>query len=142
MKRFYLAKIRQVTHPVFGPVTQHEFQIAHEGVEFSSGPIATDAQGMPTAVASLLMVLGTDHSPYQNNPNIVPLPFVAMDSAVGSIATDIKLATKAKIKALGFDSEQTEQLWENPNSMRAVLEFYGKLNDPTFNADAFDLVET
>lgn len=141
-RRLYLAKIRVVPHPDFGSLIAHEFQIAHPTKEFSQGRVASDANGQPTQIAALVMVAGIDHSPYMGNPNIVPLPFDSLTGSIGTIATELRLAAKAAIIGLGFDATETNALWINSTPVRDVVTHYGRLNDPDFNVDSFDLYES
>lgn len=145
MKRFYLLKIERLFDEAFGDyVNRHRLQQdVYRGVEFLGGKIALDpATGLPTQKATLAIVGGIDHKRFLGDPGIVAMPMVAHDMKVSAIHTGTKLECKAAIKALGHDSQETEDVWGNADGMRDVLNHYGRLNDPDFDVNDFDLDES
>lgn len=143
MKRYYLIGIYQSVNPITGitgwvnRVDDH-----YPGTEYKGGSILSDAAtGAPVHPALLVMISGTDHTTYQNDPRMVPIPDAGLSLGVGSLSVEEKLKTKAAIIALGFDADETENLWQNTTGMRAILNFYGRKNNPLFDADDFDLYQ-
>lgn len=140
MKRYYLVKIETVDDPLVGPVIRHRLQIAHPGTEYLGGQMLI-ANGRAVHPALLVMVSGTDHSVFQGDPKMVPIPDAGLGLGVGSLSVETKLQTKAAIIELGFSVDETETLWQNTTGMRAILNFYGRKNNPDFDADKFDLYQ-
>lgn len=142
MKRYYLAAIYQSTNALGITAWVNRVQDHYPGTEAKGGNILQDtATGAPVHPAILVMISGTDHTIYQNDPQLVPIPDVGIDGGVGAIAVETKLATKAAIIALGFNSDETETVWQNSNGMRAVLNHYGRKNNPDFDTNDFDLYQ-
>ena len=142
MKRYYLSAIYQATNGMGIPAWMHRVQVHYPGTEYRGGEILNDpVSGAPLHPALLVMISGVDHTIYQNDPQLVPIPDVGVDGGVGAIAVETKLATKAAIIALGFSVDETEEIWQNFVGMRAVLNHYGRKNNPLFDANAFDLYQ-
>lgn len=140
-RALYLAKISVVQHPSLGALAGHEFQHAFPNKDFTIGVVATGPDGEPTQLAALVMVASVDHTPYRGNPNIIPLPFDNKNSTVGATATELRMGARNAVVEMGFDAAQTYALWANTTPVRDLLDFYGKLNDPAFSIDNFDLYE-
>lgn len=145
MKRYYLSKIKQVEVPSIGTVTTHRAaEIA--GLDMAGGTgdeIAVDPQtGQPTAKAVLVLIGGINHKALQTDPELIPLPAVALDMKVSAIHTATKLKAKADIKAFGFSDAEIDEVWGNADGMRDVLNAYGRHNNPTFDCNNFDLDES
>lgn len=142
MKRFYLSKIKQVNDPSFGTVWKHRLQ-EYEGIEYIGGEIKVDlATGQPTEKALLVLVGGINHKRLQGDAELVALPQVAHDMKVSAIHTGTKLKAKADIKGLGFGDVETENAWANADGHRDVLNHYGRLNNPDFDVNNFDIDES
>jgi len=137
---FYLAKIEAVEDPTIGTVIRHRLQIAHPGVEYLGGEIAGDpVTGQPLHPALLVLVAGDDHTPYQGDPKLVPIPVAALDSQIIGIGTEAKLAARAAIVALGFDQAVVDTVWANSETLRDAINWHGRLNNPDFDVNAFSL---
>lgn len=143
MKKYYLSKIKQVMDPNIGElVWKHRLQ-EYVGVEFLVGAIESDPNtGAPVHPAALVLVGGIDHAQFKNDPELIPMPDVAKDTKVSAIHTQTKLKCKADIKGFGFSDESVEAVWNNADGLRDVLSYYGKLNNPAFDPDNFDLDES
>lgn len=145
MKRYYLSKIKQVTVPGFGLVWRHRAQEISEttSLDYVGGEIAVHPQtGVPTQKALLILVGGIDHQRLRDDPELVPMPDVKIDNKVSSMHVPTKLKAKAAIKALGFADAEVENVWSNADGLRDVLDHYGRLNNPEFDCDKFDLDES
>ncbi len=136
---FYLSKIEQTDDPAFGLVNRHRLQAAYPGVEYLGGEIAVGADGSPLHPALLVLVAGDDHTPYQGDPKLVPIPEGSLDAQIISLGTEAKLAARAAIVALGFDPSTVDTVWANSQTLRDAIEWHGKLNNPTFDTRAFSL---
>lgn len=142
MKRYYLSKIKQVSDPDFGLVYKHRLQ-EYSGIDYQGGEIKVDpTTGAPTEKALLVLVGGIDHKQFRDDPELIPLPDVKIDSKVSSIHTPTKLKVKQAIKALGLTDAEVEEVWGNADGLRDVLNHYGKRNNPDFDCDKFDLDES
>lgn len=145
MRRFYLSKIKQVTDPVLGTVNRHRFQemVALLGlnIDYLGGEIKVDANGQPTEKALLILVGAASHKAFQNDPDLVPMPDVALDVKVSSVHTATKVLCKTAIKALGIPDAEVETVWANADGIRDVVNHYGKKNNPLFDANSFDLTD-
>lgn len=137
---FYLSKIETVDDPSIGTVVRHRLQIAHPGVEYLGGEIAGDpVTGAPLHPALLVLVAGDDHTPYQGDPKLVPIPEGSLDAQIIGLGTEAKLAARAAIVALGFDQATVDAVWANSETLRDAIEWHGKLNNPAFDTRAFSL---
>lgn len=144
MRRFYLSKIREVFDPTLGTnVWRHRFQDpGFEDLDLQGGEIASDPQtGIPTQVATLVLVGGINHAPLAADDELAIFPDVPLDLKVSGIHVATKNLLKAKIKALGFTAEETESIWTNADGVRDAVTAYGRKNNPGFDADNFDLYE-
>lgn len=136
---FYLSKIEQHDEPGMGLVNRHRLQVGYPGVEYLGGEIAVGTDGDPLHPALLVLVAGDDHTPYQNDPKLVPLPVGALDSQIISIGTEAKLATRAAIVALGFSQAVVDAVWANSATLREAINWHGQRNNPDFDVNAFSL---
>lgn len=137
---FYLSKIETVEDPTIGTVVRHRLQIAHPGVEYLGGEIAGDpGTGQPLHPALLVLVAGDDHTPYQHDPKLVPIPVASLDSQIIGIGTEAKLATREAVVALGFSQADVDSVWANSETLRDAINWHGRLNNPTFDVNAFSL---
>lgn len=143
MKRYYLSKIFLDTTPPFtNGLWRHRLQ-TYPNVDYEGGEIAVDPQtGIPTQKALLVLVGGIDHKQFQDDPDLVPMPDVGADVKVSAIHTATKLDAKAAVVDLGFDQAAVDQVWGNADGLRDVLNHYGKLNNPYFDCNAFDIDES
>ena len=137
---FYLAKIETVEDPTIGTVVRHRLQIAHPGVEYLGGEIAGEpGTDNPPPPALLVLVADDDHTPYQGDPKLVPIPVAALDSQIIGLGTEAKLATRAAIVGLGFSQATVDTVWANSQTLRDAINWHGRLNNPTFDVNAFSL---
>lgn len=144
MKRYYLSKIFLDTSiPTFpNGVWRHQLQ-TYPGIDYEGGEIKTDPEtGIPTEKALLVLVGGINHKQLQDDPDLVALPDVALDVKVSAIKTSTKLDARSNIAALGFADEEVEAAFGNADGLRDVVNHYGKLNNPDFDANDFDLDES
>lgn len=140
VKRYYLSEI--FLDPGPPQAWRHRFQAATSDIEYKGGEIAVDpVTGIPTQKALLILVGAINHGPFAAIPGLVALPDVASDTKVSSIHTSTKLQTIAKIKALGLGAAATDAAWGNADGLRDVLNHYGRLNNPSFDCNNFDLTD-
>lgn len=142
MKRYYLSQIFQSEEPGMGMVWRHRLQMVL-GIDYVGGEIAVDpATGTPVAKALLVLVGGINHARLVGEPGMVALPQVSPDLKVSAIQTQTKLDCKANIVALGFPAAEVDAVFNAADGMRDVLNYFGRLNNPTFDANNFDLDES
>jgi len=138
-QRFYLSKIKQYTEPGL-TYWAHAFQVDHPGIEYKGGEIANDpVTGDPLYPHILIRVAAIDHTPFQGSDDLIPFPDVSPDVKVSSIHGPTKLAVKAKIMKHGVSKAEIDAVWDNADGMRDVLNYYGRLNNPDFDVNDFDL---
>lgn len=143
MKRYYLSKIFQDTAGtyVIPGAWMHALQ-KYPNREYVGGEIAVNpTTGVPTEKALLVLVGGKHHAALVNDPDLIPMPDVSPDIKVSSIHTPTKLKAKADIKKLGYTQAEVDDVWDNADGMRDVLNHYGKRNNPAFDANDFDLTD-
>jgi hypothetical protein len=142
MKRYYLSKIKQIDAPGMGLVWVHRLQ-EYDNIEYAGGEIATDpVTGIPTQKALFVLVASRHHGLFVNDAELAEMPMVPLDVKASAISAAAKNKAKNGAKALGFGNSETEALWSNADDFRAVCNAYGRLNNPVFNADDFDVSET
>lgn len=140
MKRFYLSKIFRDDDPPLNP-WMHKLQ-KYPDREYIGGEIRIDPQtGAPVAKAVLVLVAGRHHAVLASDPDIIPIPDVPFDVKVASMHTPTKLATKAALRRIGFSATEVDQVWDNADGMRDVLNYYGRMNNPKFDVNDFDLTD-
>ena len=143
MKRFYLSRIFQDNAGDYGipGAWRHGIQ-KHANREYIGGEIEVDpVTGIPTQKAILVLVGGKSHAALVADPDVIPLPDVSPDIKVSSVHTATKLGIKRRIVALGFAQADVDAAWDNADGMRDVLNHYGRKNNPTFDANDFDLTD-
>lgn len=143
MKRYYLSKIFQDVTGEYGlaGAWMHKLQ-TYPDREYLGGEIAVDSQtGQPTEKALLCLVAGKHHAALAADPDLIPMPDVPRDMKVASIHTPTKLKAKGDIKKLGFTQQEVDDVWDNADGMRDVLNHYGKRNNPAFDVNDFDLTD-
>lgn len=144
MKRYYLSKIFQDTAGTYGlpGAWMHRLQ-TYPDRDYVGGEIAVNpTTGVPTEKALLVLVGGRHHAAIAADHDLVALPDVPLDMKVGSIHTPTKLAVKAKIRTrLGFSQVEVDDLWDNADGIRDVINHYGRRNNPSFDANDFDLTD-
>lgn len=137
VKRYYLAEIEQFE---FEPgMTGYRCRAsAYTDLLFEGGEILTDpATGIPVHKFALVLVKSRDHARIIADPKMIPLPDVALDVKVSSIHTPTKNAMIAKLKALGVDTS-----WiATTDGYREVIRGIGKINNPAFDENNFDVNE-
>lgn len=141
MKRYYLSPIKQYNDPQLGNYWGHHFQQAYPGVEYEAGEILVDpVTGLPTEKALLILVGAINHRDYVADPDLVDLPNVNHDMKVSAIHSGTKVAAKAKAKnAAGYSDAEINEIWNNADGMRDILNAYGRKNNPNFDVNNFDL---
>jgi hypothetical protein len=140
MKKYYLSKIYQEIDPPLNP-WKHRLQ-DYPGVEYKGGSIKVDpATGAATEKAMLVLVGAVDHKPFQGDPDLIPMPDFPADGKVAGMHTPTKLSTKGRIVALGHRPEDVDSVWNNADGYRDVLNHYGRLNNPAFDVNDFDLTD-
>lgn len=140
-KRYYLSKIKQYTDA--GTYHGHKMQEYPE-VDALGGNIATDSQGVPLHPAILVMVAAQDHTAFKADAELIEIPAGrdGLNMKIEATHTPTKLAFRAKMKAIGFGDVYTEAVSLNTRGWRDLVDDLGKLNNPAFSVDAFDLAES
>lgn len=136
MKRYYLSEIYYA-----GPMEgyRHRFQDFADTF-YRGGEIAVDPQtGIPTQKALLILVDDKDHARFRGVPGLFPMPDVALDIKVSAVDTKTKTDTMDKAKAIGFADAELSAVFDNAKSHRDVLNHFGRLNNPNFDADDFEV---
>lgn len=137
---FYLSKITPTEVPGIGLANQHRLQTAYPGVEYLGGEIEVDpATGQPLHPALLVLVADTNHARFQGDPELVPIPVGTLDAQIISLGTEAKLAARAAIVAIGFDQATVDTVWANSATLREAINWHGRLNNPDFDANSFNL---
>lgn len=137
---FYLSKITQTEVPGIGLANQHRLQTGYPGVEYLGGEIAVHATtGQPLHPALLVLVADEDHAKFQGDPELVPIPVGTLDAQIISLGTETKLAARAAIVALGFSQAVVDEVWANSATLRQAINWHGRLNNGTFDANSFNL---
>lgn len=142
MKKYYLSKIKAVQHPDFGTVYRHRLQEISDTtpIDYEGGDIAVDpATGLPLNKFVLVLVGRVDHRLFRNDDELVPLPDVSRDMKISAIQTAEKVRVKRAIKKLGLTDAEIDEVWDNSDGLRDVLNIYGRKNNPDFDCDNFDL---
>ncbi|MCC7484561.1 MAG: hypothetical protein IT529_06185 [Burkholderiales bacterium] len=141
MKRYYLSKIKQVTE-AGETYWRHALQ-DYLNQDYQGGEIAVDPQsGVPLHPFLLVLVPAISHAQFAGNPELIALPSVPLDMKVSSIHGPTKVAVKGRIRAMGHAQALVDQVWDNADGFRDVLNYYGRLNNPAFDANAFDVDES
>lgn len=138
MKRYYLAKISQVTEGDF-TFWRHAGQ-AYPNIVMEGGDIAVDPQtGRPTQPAILIIVADKDHTKFKADPGMVPLPIMPAGAKVA--ATHVKAKTDFRNAAvgLGLAAADVDSVLANADGWADVLDHLGKKNNPTFSYLNFDV---
>lgn len=140
MKKYYLSKIKAVQE---GNETfyRHRLQdIDYVDVEYLGGEIKVDqVTGIPTEKALLVLVGGVDHKRFQDDPELVPIPDVALDVKVSATKTLTKLDFKSKAKGLGLANADVDGIVDNADGWRDVVNALGQKNNAAFDCNNFDL---
>lgn len=142
MKRYYLSKIKAVELPGMGTAYRHRVQEI-PNVEYAGGEIAVDpATGIPTQKALLVLLASKNHGAFVNDAEMAEMPLVSLDIKASAISALAKNRAKAGAVILGFSTQATDAIWNGADDFREVVNAYGRLNNPAFNADDFDLSES
>ena len=141
MRRMYLSKI-QGDGSIENPF-RHQFQISHPNVEYKGGEIETDVGGHPVAKALLIIVGAIDHRPFQATEGLVPIPDMSMADKISGINVPEKITCKTRLKTeIGFTDVELATIWEDgSDSMRSLLNAYGRHNNSDFDVNNFDLTD-
>lgn len=141
MKRYYLSKIKRVNEPGMGLVWKHRLQ-EYDNIQYLGGEIATDpVTGIPTQKALFVLVASRHHGQFVSDQELAEMPLVNLDMKASAIGTDAKNKARNGAEALGFSKPETDEIWNGADDFRAVVNAYGRLNNPQFNADDFDLTD-
>jgi len=142
MKVYYLAKIQQYTEAgmdYYATALQHDYP----GVLFIGGDdLPVDPQtGVPTQKAALHLVGGIDHTQFVGNADLIQMPIADLSTKVAAMATSDLVKAKAGIVSLGYTTTEVNAVFSGADGFRDVLNHYGRLNDPAFDATNFDLTD-
>lgn len=137
MKRYYLAEIEQFEFEP-GMIGYRCRASAYPDLIFEGGEIEADpVTGIPKHKFTLVLVKSRDHARVLSDPKMHALPDVALDVKVSSIHTPTKTAMINKLKSLGVDTS-----WINTtDGYREVIRGIGRINNPNFDENAFDVNE-
>lgn len=139
---FYLSKITQAEVPNLGLANLHRLRTGYPGVEYLGGEIAGHPiTGEPLHPALLVLVADEDHTRFQGDPDLVPIPVGTLDAQIMSLGTPVKLAVRAAIVALGFSQQVVDEVWSNTATLRDALNWHGRLNNPVFDVNSFNLTQ-
>lgn len=143
MKKYYLSAIfKDMSIPDFPQgVWRHRLQTYTGNVLAfaNSGEIAVGPDGAPTQKALLVLVDTVDHTIFKGDAGVVPMPDVSLDVKVAAIDTQTKLLFAQGAKALGLDSGAVDGALSNADGLRDTVNYFGRLNNPAFDANNFDL---
>lgn len=141
MKRYYLSEI--FLDPGPPEAWRHRFQAETVDIEYKGGEIAVDPEtGIPTQKQLLIIVGSIDHTPFQEIAGLVPLPDVSAGVKLAAIGSGEKLPAQARIKdELGHTDAEIAEVWSGADTLRDVLNHYGRLNNPDFDSNNFDLTD-
>lgn len=142
MKRYYLSKIKRVFDPVFGDfVTRHRVQ-EYPGVQYEGGEIAVDPQtGLATQPALLVLIAAKDQSKFVADPELAEMPMVPVDVKVNAVSSAARGKAQNGAAAIGWTLQQATAVWNAADDFRDVVNHYGRLNNPAFDADKFDVTD-
>ncbi|HBA72214.1 MAG TPA: hypothetical protein DCZ63_08520 [Geobacter sp.] len=137
MKRYYLAEIEEYEWEP-GAIGYRCRASAYPGLLFDGGEILTDpVTGKPTNRFALVLVKAKDHALLINDPKMNPLPMVDLDVKMSSVHTPTKNALIATLKRLGLATE----FISNTDGYREVIRALGRVNNPDFDENKFDVNE-
>ncbi len=142
MKRYYLSKIKRVFDPAFGDfVTRHRIQ-EYPGVQYEGGEIAVDPQtGLATQPALLVLIAAKDQAQFVADPELAEMPMVPIDVKINAVSAAARSKAQAAAQSLGWNSQQVGAVWNGADDFRDVVNHYGRLNNPAFDADKFDVTD-
>lgn len=140
-RRFYLSKIREVYDDTLGSnVWRHRLQDpGFENLDLQGGIIATDpVTGEPSNTYTLCLVGGIDFRPLEVDEELVALPIITIDNKLDACETPRRNRFKTELAdRLGVTN--FDQLWNNANGLRSLLDYFGQANWPEFDSNNFDL---
>jgi len=137
MKRYYLAEI-ELVETVPGMPEYRSRASAYPDLIFEGGEILTDPlTGKPVHKFTLVLVKSRDHARIINDPKMHALPDVALDVKVSSIHTATKNNMVDTLKKLGVDTG----FIQTTDGYREVILGIGRLNNPNFDENRFDVNE-
>lgn len=144
MKRYYLSKINLVDIPGFGPSWEHRFQtICREqglNLEFAGGQIlGSGPTDTPVHPAILILVDTVDHRIFAADAEIADFPDGGLDAKISAIGVAARNRARDKAARVGFSAQQIDSVWNGADDLRAVIDHYGRLNNPTFDSRNFDV---
>lgn len=131
-KRYYISPIvgdGSIDNPYRPKVADH-------GVAWS-GAIPTGPDGKPLKPWALVIVAAKNHAALIADPDIDDLPDFPLDGKVSSVHTATKNAMKAKMEKRGIATGFVD----GTDGYREVIRGIGKLLDPTFDENNFDVAE-
>lgn len=137
MKRYYLAEIEQFEFES-GSMAYRCRASAYPDLIFEGGEIYTDpVTGIPTNKFALVLVKSRDHAKLVNDPKMAAMPDVSLDMKVSSIHTPTKNKMINDLKRLGIDTS----FIQTTDGYREVIRGIGKINNPDFDENKFDVNE-
>lgn len=141
MKRYYLSRIFQDVTGEYGMpgAWMHQLQ-TYPDVKYAAGEIAVDpGTGIPTQKALLVLVDQPNHVPFVNDPRMADFPEVSLDTKASSVDTAAKNRCKGKMRALGLRAAEVDDIWQQADGVRDIVNRLGRLNNPAFNSLDFDV---
>lgn len=150
MKKYYLSAIFKDVTGQYGIAGAYDHALVRfmhpasptyaPGISFAGGDIATDPQtGIPTQKALLVLVDAKDHTVFKVDTDMVPFPDVSLDVKVTAIHTTTKLTFAQSAKLLGLDADMVDSSLDNADGLRDTVNHFGRLNNPLFDANNFDV---
>ena len=150
MKRYYLSPVYYDTSIPGEENWKHRamdirpyLSFVPNGATITTYPEGHPQAGQPIAKVLLILVAAVDHKRLRDTA-LIPLPHQLLSTKLGAIETAERLTTRERIIVeAGIGRVETELAWDNNDSIRSLLNYYGRMNFPdTFDADNFDLDES
>jgi hypothetical protein len=141
VKRYYLSKIFQDVDGTYGipGAYMHRIQ-TYVNMQYAGGEIAVDqTTGIPTQKVLLCLVETPNHVPLVADRELADFPEVALDTKVTAVAANALASCKGKMRALGLTTTEVNDIWQQADAVRNVIDRMGRLNNPAFNSLDFDL---
>ncbi|KAF0218802.1 MAG: hypothetical protein FD174_2585 [Geobacteraceae bacterium] len=137
MKRYYMAEIEQFE--VEPGATGYRCRAsAYPWLMFEGGEIETDPlTGIPKHRFSLVIVKAVDHAKLIDDVKMHPLPMVDLDMKVSDIHTATKNDMIQQLELLGVNTA----FIANSDGYRDVIRGIGRVNNPVFDENKFDINE-
>lgn len=130
MKRYYLSELIADPHEP-GAIMP---AIAESGVSFSA-LIPTGPDGKPVSPWALCVVESKNHSALQHDRRLTALPDFPLDGKMSAINNVTKTGFINSLRARGVDTA----FIGNTDGFREVVRGLGRMLDPTFDENNFDV---